>query len=359
MKIAIMLTGLLIDKVNTLPHIKRMFDFISLRNNIEVDYYCHFWAPENMYPYNVDYHATKIVVPWENQGSIDYAKEVFNPINSKTSNYADILPYFNEYVSEISKHDSWLNDVFSDKTRYIGQDIHKRFFADNFSDPVYEFDKWWAYHINWCQFIHQIAQIYSTSESMKLVADSNINYDAVIRWRFDVLFDYKGFEATLVNLFRDIKNDNAFYTEIAWEGLQWKADLTSDINNDYNNKLISLHDGWWITNNEVNKNLANNYLNNYLLDMINTVGQESGIHTWHHNSVVRCNLPIRLLGRIKHTIIRFPEKIPHDWHNAPNSYYIYLWNSQFVAKKDSDFKMSLQYWDKRSQYHTIKHFEFY
>jgi hypothetical protein len=358
MKIAVILTGLLIDKVKTLPHIKKMFDFISSRNNIEIDYYCHFWAPEKMYPYSVNYHSTKIVVPWENQGSIDYAKSVFEPVDCKVSNYADILPYFDVYSAELSKHDNWLKDVFSSKHLFVNQDIHKRFFVDNFEDPAYQFDVWWAYHINWCQFIHQVAQMYSTSQSMKLVADSNINYDAVIRWRFDVLFDYKGFEETLVNLIRSIKQDNAFYTELAWEGLHWKSDLTGNINT-AEHKLISLHDGWWITNNEVNKHLATNYLNCYLSDMINTIGQESGLHTWHCNAVIKCDLPIKLTGRIKHTIIRFPDKIPQDWHDIPGKYYNYLWNSQFIAKKDSDFKMSLQYWDKRSQYHTIKHFEFY
>lgn len=356
MKIAIMLTGLLIDKVNTLPHIKKMFDYIASRNNIEIDYYCHFWAPEKMYPYSIDYHSTKIVVPWENQGSINHAIDIFKPLNSKVSSYSDILPYFEQFT--VNLKDPWLKEVFSSKHLFVNHDIHKRFFVDNFENPSYEFDKWWAYHINWCRFVHHLAQAYSTSESMKLVASSNIKYDAVIRWRFDVLFDYKGVESMLVNLLRDIKHDNAFYTEIAWEGLQWNADFHSDINNT-GDKLISLHDGWWMTNNEVNKNLANNYLNLYMSDMINTIGKESGLHTWHYNAVVKCGLPIKLTGRIKHTIIRFPDKIPHDWHNSPGRYYIYLWNSQFIAKKDSDFKAALQYWDKRSQYYTVKHFDFY
>lgn len=358
MKIAIMLTGLLIDKLNTLPHIKKMFDYIASRNNIDIDYYCHFWAPEKMYPYNVDYHSTKIVVPWENQGSIDYAKDIFKPINSKVSNYSDILPYFDTYATELSKTDAWLNEAFSSKHLFTNHDIHKRFFVDNFDHPSHEFDKWWTYHINWCQFVHQTAQVYSTSESMKLVAASNINYDAVIRWRFDVLFDYKGFEGMLVSLFQNIKHDNSFYTEIAWEGLQWTADLNYD-NTIIENKLISLHDGWWITNSEVNRHLAHNYLAQYLSDMLKTIGKESGLHTWHHNAIVNSGVPVKLTGRIKHTIIRFPDKIPTDWHNSPSRYYIYLWNSQFIAKKDSDFKSSLQYWDKRSQYFTVKHFDFY
>jgi hypothetical protein len=83
------------------------------------------------------------------------------------------------------------------------------------------------------------------------------------------------------------------------------------------------------------------------------------MHTWHHTAIVKSNLPIRLTGRIKHTIIRFPDKIPHNWHDDPGGYYIHMWNTHFVVKKDSDFKNSLQHWDKRSQYHTIRYFDFY
>jgi hypothetical protein len=358
MKIAIMLTGLLIDKVDTLPHIKKMFDYIAAKNNLAIDYYCHFWAPENMYPYHIDYHATKIAVPWENQGSINHAIDIFKPISYKVSKYSEILPYFENYTISLSKHDKWLNEAFSDAEMFVNHNIHKRFFVDNFEDPITIFNKWWTYHINWCQFIHYTAQVYSVSELMKIVSSSNTDYDAVIKWRFDVLFDYKSFESMIVDLIRNIKDDNALYTELAWEGIQWTADLRSDINN-VDNKLISLHDGWWITNKEVNKIMANNYLNCYMSDMCNTVGKEAGTHTWHYNGVVKCGLYIKLIGRINHTIIRFPAKIPHDWHENTSSYYPHLWNSQFIAKKDSDFKMSLQYWDKRSQYYTIKHFDFY
>ncbi len=163
---------------------------------------------------------------------------------------------------------------------------------------------------------------------MKLVADSNVDYDAVIRWRYDVLFDYKGFESIIVNTCRNIRQARAFYTELAWEGLQWTEDLPFDINNNVDNKLISLHDGWWITNNEVNTQLAEQYIDICLTDVIDTIDGIGGMHTWHHTAIVKSNLPIRLTGRIKHTIIRFPDN-------------------------------SLQHWDKRSQYHTIRYFDFY
>ena len=194
---------------------------------------------------------------------------------------------------------------------------------------------------------------------MKLVANSGVDYDAVIRWRYDVLFDYKGFESLIVDTCRNIKHDKAFYTELAWEGLSWTSDLPFDINSNTDNKIISLHDGWWITNNEVNTQLANQYIDICLENMIDTIDDIGGMHTWHHTAIVKFNLPIRLLGRIKHIIVRFPDKIPHNWHDAPGDYYNYMWNTQFVAKKDSDFKNSIQNWDKKSQYYTIGHFDFY
>ena len=360
MKIAIMLAGLLIDKIDTLPHIKQMFDYIATRNNIEIDYYCHFWAPENMYPYNIDYNSTNIVVPWENMGSINYAMDVFKPVDFKISNYTDMLPYFNAYSNEFSKKHVWLKDVFSNSDSFINKDIHRRFFVDNFNNPVYDFDKWWAYHIKWCQFVHQMSQIYSTSQTMKLVANSGVDYDAVIRWRYDVLFDYKGFESLIVDTCRNIKHDKAFYTELAWEGLSWTSDLPFDINSNTDNKIISLHDGWWITNNEVNTQLANQYIDICLENMIDTIDEfTGGMHTWHYTAIVKSNLPIRLTGRIKHTIVRFPDKIPHDWHDDPGGYYTYMWNTYHVFKPDSDFKNSLQYWDEKSKYYTIRYFDFY
>jgi hypothetical protein len=175
-----------------------------------------------------------------------------------------------------------------------------------------------------------------------------------------VLFDYKGFESLIVDTCRNIKHDKAFYTELAWEGLLWASDLPFDINNNIENKIISLHDGWWITNNEVNNQLADQYIDICLENMIDTIDEiTGGMHTWHHTAIVKSNLPIRLTGRIKHTIVRFPDKIPHDWHNTPGGYYDYMWNTHFIAKQDSDFKNSLQYWDKKSQYYTIGHFDFY
>jgi hypothetical protein len=361
MKIAILLTGLIIEKTKTLSYVKQMFDDFAARNNLQIDYYCHFWSSENLYPYNINYHKTRIVVPCENQDSIDYAINVFEPKKYKISSYTELLPYFKQYYNLNNLESEW---VIKNK-EYINSNefnklLYDRFFLDNYHDPEIMFDYWWYYHTEWCRFAHIFSQAYSTVEILKLMLSTDTHYDACIKWRFDVLADLISNNDKMFSAIEHVSTSDVFYTELAWEGLHWTADLPYNINDATSENVISLHDGWWITNRCVTTEMTQRFMFGYINDMKDIFyGNPVGQHTHFYKAVSSLNIPILLTNRIGCNIIRFTDSIPVDYNNDPRCYYEMLYHANFKAKPQSDYVASLSNWDKRGRYFTIKYFDFY
>jgi hypothetical protein len=357
MKIAVYLTGLIIDKTETLPYIKHMFDDFASRNDLEIDYYCHFWDSVGLYPYDIDYNITKINVPWENRGSVNYALEVFNPKEYKVSKFFDTYYYFLEYFSKFNKGDPWVEDTINHyMSTFVNKNIHSNFFVENFKEPHEIFDRWWHFHVNWCRFVHLVSQAYTATESAKLIQNSNVEYDACIKWRYDVIADLITNNDKLLNAIKHCSHEDVFYTELAWEDLEWKEDLPYDINTAPNDKHISLHDGWWISSNTINNRIAESLIHTYTDDMLSS---KQGQHLHFCKAIRNTDTKIYFTDRIQSNIIRFPDTIPHDYNNRPWDYFHVLYAKNFAAKKKSDLRNPLEFWDKQSQYHTIKYFNFY
>lgn len=357
MKIAIYLTGLIIDKPQTLPFIKTMFDNFASRNDLQIDFYCHFWDNTNIYPYNIDYNSTLIKVPQENRRSVQNAINVFKPVHYKTTEFASLYPRFVDYYSQIHKHNQWvcesLNTV-ADSCKF--KNIHSNYFLENYIDPVDAFDRWWHLHVNWCRYIHLISQAYTASAGANMVRASGIEYDAVIKWRYDVVADLISNNNKFLNAIRHCVNNNVFYTELAWEGLEWREDLPYDINTVGMDQAISLHDGWWIAGFETNSHMADGLLDMYTNDMIH--GQH-GQHLHFYKAIKNTCAKIYFTDRIQHNIIRFPDTLPVDYNDRPGEYFDMLYAKNFAAKNQSDIRKPLEFWDKRSQYYTVKYFNFY
>ena len=353
MKIAIFLTGLIIDKTPTLEYIKHMFDDFARRNNLQIDYYCHFWDSNGLYPYNIDYQITKISVPWENLGSVNRAIDIFKPVDYKISQFSDIHNQFLTYYKEKFKNDNWVKDSITlIENQQFNKNLHPNFFIDNFENPHHIFDKWWHYHVFYCRFVHVVSQAFSAAESKKLIKNSNTEYAAVIKWRYDVLADLISNNDKMINAIKHCSTDSVFYTELAWEGYEWKEDLPYDINTAPIDKKISLHDGWWMTSNNVNNMLAENLLTKY-----STV--DDGQHIRFFKAIKSNDYQIKLTNRIQHNIIRFPESIPVDYNSKPWEYFHILYEKNFNRKKQSEFRGPIDHCDERSKYYTIKYFNFY
>lgn len=364
MKIAIFLTGLIIDKKDTLVHIKRMFDYWSEKNNIKIDVYAHFWDSIGLYPYTINYDDTMIKVPWENKGSVDYAIDLFKPVSYKISKYTDLHDYFIKFLYD-NKHytnDPWIKEIHSSvlTARFFNKDIHKRFFVDNFDRPEYQFDLWWSYHVKWCQFVHVASQAYTAAQSLKMIIESGNTYDAVLKWRFDLICDYKTHNNRLVEVMKTPFASPTYTSDIAWQGLMWEKDLHYDNSKDYSNEVVSVADSWFILNWSAASILANNLIDYYVKCMGETFsGIPGGQHTYFHDTVRQSNVKINLIGRIHENLIRFPDTIPFNYHDNPAEHFNLIYAKNFRAKRNSDFKNMLEHWDRRSQYYTVSKFSFY
>jgi hypothetical protein len=202
-----------------------------------------------------------------------------------------------------------------------------------------------------------ISQPFASVKSNEMILKSGIEYDACIKWRYDVVADLKTNNDKFVKAIKDCSNEtNLFCTELAWEGLNWKEDLQFDINSDHN-KLVSLHDGWWISSLYTNNRFAKTMLPDY----INSLSRHKfdAQHVHFYDAVKGVGARIDLIDRIQHNIIRFPDTVPVNFNNNPHVHFEKLYNANFVAKRNSDYKRSISHWDKRAQYQTIKYFDFY
>jgi len=356
MKIAVMLTGLVIDKTETLPYIKQMFDMFAERNNLQIDYYCHFWSPEDLYPYTIDYHKTRICVPWENAGSIDYALSIFKPKYHRINPFKNLYWNFVDYYDHIA-HDDWTKSSAElVKHNIANKELHADWFLNNCDNPQDGFDKWWHYHVWWCRYVHTASQAYSTSQSCEMVHHASMNYAACIKWRYDVIADLVTHNDKIMNAIKQCANQQAFYTELAWEGLEWQQDLPYDINTADANALVSLHDGWWICSLSAVEKLNRTFFHDYITNMKTPSG---GQHTHFFKSIKNTNIPIHLTDRIQSNIIRFPKTIPDNFNIRPQDHFDHLYARNFQTKKHSSMRDSLENFNKRSQYYTVGKFNFY
>lgn len=359
------LTGLIKEKTDVLPHIKKMFDYLAIRNGISIDYYCHFWDPSNRYPYNIDDTEFKITVPKESNESINYAIDIFDP-----TNYS-VVPYKNMYDGYLSwfiqtHYNVQSADKFTETVKYCfdnhlfyNKTINKKFFIDNFVDDVdKKFNNWWFHHISWCTFSHKFSQLYSASSMMELISNSNKDYDAILKWRYDVIANYHRYESRIIETLKISKYKNYFFTDTAWVVNNGESNFNltkDDINYNYKNKEIYLNDIWWITNKHINDVILRSLHESYLKNM----NIKGGTHRWLYKTLRDCDIDIDIVGKIDEIIIRFPNTIPDEFHNCAGKYYEYLQNNNFRKKEKSDYNNIVRNHDDRSLYHTTKFFDFY
>ena len=357
MKIAIMLTGLIIDKTDTLPYIKEMFDGFAERNNLEIDYYCHFWSPEGLYPYKIDYHKTRMSVPWENKGSTDLAHSIFQPVESRTNEFRNLYWNVVEWYNHNQNTEWKAEGLHIVKNFIVDKELHPNFFLDNFEKSTSVFDQWWDWHTCYCRYIHVVSQAYTVYQCNEMIVNSGIDYDCILKWRYDVLADFVANNDKMMSAIQHCVDSPSFYTELAWEGLQWEQDLPYDINTASHDKLISLHDGWWICSKSV---ITEQFWHGYVHDMKQP--PPGGQHTHFHKAIRSLEVPIYFTDRIQSNIIRFPDTIPKNYNQSPVDHWVLLHKRNFMVQSRSDASNALDNYkhssEKHNLYHTIGGFNF-
>ena len=173
-----------------------------------------------------------------------------------------------------------------------------------------------------------------------MIYDTGNYYDSILKWRYDLLFDYINFGNTLVDAFKYARDLGGFHTEIAWEKLGLinfnQYEKVEDIPK-HSDKPVSLGDVWWVTNytdGEILKNLLYEcYVSSALYGMNGIIG---GQHTWLYDAIGRkIDMNIHLHGKINEGIIRFPDTIPLNFHENTDIQYINDRNIKIQPKGDN------------------------
>lgn len=141
--------------------------------NIDSDFYCHFWSDQGIYFY--DNTSFKSNIPIQNPIGIKQVLKSLNPIEYKISKFVEMEPDFFEYYQHLKS----LNYLFfkslntSQKAEYM--------------------------HDKWRMFCNKFSQLYGFESAVQLVKESCVTYDAIIRFRYDVLYDSEKSIVALVN----------------------------------------------------------------------------------------------------------------------------------------------------------------
>lgn len=358
MRVAIFLTGLIQDRFSVIPHIKKMFDVIGHNHGIDFDYYCHFWNPQNKYPYYLDDSVVKIKLPSEDSRNARKVVDFLKPKNHAVSSYDEILPYYekvfdNQLRTQPSEWKHHLKNVLADR-KFANKTIHERFFSFTFEHPHNCFREWFHLHSDWCKVVHNISQVFSASKCAKMIASSDMKYDAILKWRYDLVFDYHKMSGILTDIMQQVRG---YHTEIAWKGVDWSApfETAQDIGP---NDVVSLGDVWWCTDHETNEKIANDLLKCYTESMYET-SSEGGQHTWIYDALYgKMAVPVHLHGKINECIIRYPETLADIFHDADNFSIEHLMNVNIRKKPDSEYKDCLRFSDGSSMEDAAKHFIF-
>lgn len=274
-RIAVVLTGLVGDQHRIAHLLKGSFDYLSEDFGLDFDFYCHFWSNDNRYPMDFDHKIIgHIKFPEENIAHIDHVKEVFSPVASTTSDYMELYEHFlavgNDYDSPLHcEKIRELDTMFRDKK------IHKNFFIDVVPESAHGlYEDWLAYLTGWIHFVTQTSQVLSAAKGTKLVVDSGIQYDAVIRWRFDNLLPLQNEHITcrLFDLFRDIEPMQLSVPFGILDpedgGGKRLEPFTQKFINMATHRNAGLHDSYWMTDLSTAKVIADGLIPAYFQAMV-------------------------------------------------------------------------------------------
>lgn len=163
MRIAFVLNGLTRDLEFLADDLIDLTNILKKKYNIDSDFYCHFWSNQGVYFY--DNNPFEGTIATQNPKGVEKILKSLDPVLHKISKPIDMEPEFLKYYHHVKSTNYELFNSLSTKQR-AG---HR--------------------HSKWRMFCNKFSQLYGFESVMSLVKQSKISYDAVIRFRYDVLYD--------------------------------------------------------------------------------------------------------------------------------------------------------------------------
>lgn len=291
-KIAVVFTGIIGQKTNSLYCVRRLFEHIkNICGDVELDFYCHAWDNTNRYPENPMCKIGDLIIPSETIKNHTAIQDILRPKKFFTNNYMD---FYLEYQSHLLKNISINSTIDKEAEEYllykpidIGTKtdlyvainngyIDPKFIAE-ISTVEYEKDFYlkaylsslYSFFSKWSRFIQDSAQAFSFDTGLKQVVNSGIEYDGVLRWRYDIVTDFS--KPRLHDEFKTLfdKNPRGFTVHNIWdENKNWlKEEVANNLPKipDQNNlnKSIFLADFWYYCDMETARILSENYYKTY------------------------------------------------------------------------------------------------
>lgn len=349
MRVAIFLTGQIQHRYKVIPHIKQMFSALGNRYGLTIDYYCHFWETQNKYFYYVDDNAIEMKLPSEDSRNKNKVLSLLDPGGYVCSSYDELLPYYKIMASNRHKYlsDGGHLHINLVDNKFTNTSIHERVFLNEYENPPQSFMEWYNCHVDWCKFVHVTNQIFSASKCMNMIVQSSNEYDVVLKWRYDLVFDYHNYGNMLYKIIRSSANRDGYHTEIAWKGIDWSEPYKT-VEDILPDDVVSLGDVWWATNQNTNRKMAGNLLNNYVDNVLETPEHVGGQHTWIYDAIVRSmGIPIHLHGKLRECIIRNPSTLNNAFHDGGIDFET-LMDNNIRAEPHSEYMRDLRYWDEQS-----------
>ena len=371
LKVAICLTGLIRDNAAVPEYVRQIFTKIGNDNDIEFDYYCHFWNNDKPYPYEINEDCLGIVaLPREDEDSVKQVITTLSPKAVVTNSYSDMFPVFlNNGLRQYIHYNRYL-DLF------VGKKIDKNFFVTlDEADPTTYFDAWWRLHTDWIGFAHLTSQFFAAAQCLKTIVNSGIQYDAILKWRYDQLFltTHCHIDRLVTNL--RLTHRNQIAVEWMCRGgfeiseiiniTNHAADITNYANRNGHNPLdVTVGDHWWIVDQE-----TADFISNYLTIAYANIRkyqtifwlQGQGQHAFFYYALWSLNIDFRIVGPLGINMIRDATILPPlddmaelDIIDSPLA--LKLAGS---SNQKSRFAINLdQSLNKKHVYDTIKHFNF-
>jgi hypothetical protein len=313
LKVAICLTGLIRNNAALPAYVKQMFTKIGNDYDIEFDYYCHFWNNDKPYPYDINDNWLGIVtLPKEDAASVKQVITTLAPKAVVTNSYSDMFPVFlNHGLHQYIDYSKYLDS-------FIGKTIDKNFFVNlDKTDPTTYFDAWWEFHNDWINFAHLTSQFFAVEQCLKTIVNSNIQYDAILRWRYDQLFLTTQFHTD--KLVENLRFTHRNQITVEWmsrvgRGAEGPSDIKDHAKETVNNPLdITVGDSWWIIDLET-AGFISKYLTIAYADIrkyhkifwLRGVGQ----HAFFYYALWSLKINFRIVGTLGNNLIRDEKILP-------------------------------------------------
>ena len=181
MRVAFVLNGLTRDVEFLTGDLANLTIKLKEKYGIDSDFYCHFWSNQGVYFYdNTPFNGT---IPIQNPLGIEKVLVNLDPVSYKISKSIDMQSDFVEYYHHLKS---------------INHLVIKNFNTSQRSEYK---------HNKWRMFCNKFSQLYGFESAVQLVKESGVTYDAIIRFRYDVLYDSEKSIVALVNALKSQINN--------------------------------------------------------------------------------------------------------------------------------------------------------